>query len=93
MTNDMLIKIFNFLNNSLLTVDTKEKEYYFSEVRQHECLLNITKNLASAINNFDNLEICNKYLRDSIDNFDELFGKHNTEDQLGFIFKNFCIGK
>ena len=93
MTNDMLIKIFNFLNNTLLTVDTKEKDYYFSEVRQHECLLNITKNLASAINNLDNLEICNKYLRDSIDNFDELFGKHSTEDQLGFIFKNFCIGK
>ena len=93
MTNDMLIKIFNFLNNSLLTVDTKQKDHYFSEVRQHECLLNITKNLTYAINNFDNLEICNKYLRDSINNFDELFGKHNTEDQLGFIFKNFCIGK
>ena len=57
------------------------------------CLLNITKNLNSAINNFDNLEICNKYLRDSIDNFDELFGKHNTEDQLGFIFKNFLYWK
>ncbi len=89
----MLIKIFTFINKHLLLVDTHEKDYYFSEFRQSKCLISIYKNLDKAIENMSNLEICNKYLRDAVDDLDELFGKHDTESQLGTIFNNFCIGK
>tara|TARA_X000000950_G_scaffold113448_1_gene142759 strand:+ start:1008 stop:2399 length:1392 start_codon:yes stop_codon:yes gene_type:complete len=92
-TNNMLIKIYNFINKNLLSVDTNEKDYYFSELRHHRCLMSIHENLGKAQADISNLEICNKYLRDAVDDLDELFGKHNTEDQLETIFNNFCIGK
>ena len=38
-------------------------------------------------------ELCSQFLRNSMGELDNLFGKHDQEDKLGIIFSNFCIGK
>jgi tRNA U34 5-carboxymethylaminomethyl modifying GTPase MnmE/TrmE len=45
------------------------------------------------LEHFDVSELCAKFLRDSLYDLDALYGRHDDEKKLGFIFKNFCIGK
>ena len=89
----MLKKCQHFIYDNLLSVDTSTDDYYFSELRQFECLKNVEKSLENAICNLDSLEISAKYLRDALIDIDELYGKHNDEDKLEIIFNKFCIGK
>ena len=90
---NMLNKCYNFIDQNLLSVDTNNDDYYFSELRHKECLKSVLSNLENALENFSSLEICAKYLRDAMTDLDELYGKHNDEDKLGIIFDNFCVGK
>ena len=89
----MLKKCQQFIHDNLLSVDTNTDDYYFSELRQFECLKSILKNLECAKLKFDSLEILAKYLRDALADIDELYGKHDDEDKLEIIFNKFCIGK
>ena len=89
----MLKKCQQFIHDNLLSVDTNTDDYYFSELRQFECLKSILKNLECANLKFDSLEILAKYLRDALTDIDELYGKHDDEDKLEIIFNKFCIGK
>ncbi len=93
LNNNLLKKTHNFIHKYLLTVDTNNDHHYFSEIRQLECLKNVTGELNEALANVRKLEICAKYLRDALNNLDDLYGKHNDEKKLGIIFSNFCIGK
>ena len=89
----MLKKCQQFIHDNLLSVDTNTDDYYFSELRQFECLKSILKNLECAKLKFDSLEILAKYLRDALTDIDELYGKHDDDDKLEIIFNKFCIGK
>ena len=51
------------------------------------CLLN----LENAVKNISSFEISAKYLRDAMNDLDELYGRHNEEDKLEIIFNNFCV--
>ena len=68
----MLKKCQQFIHDNLLSVDTNTDDYYFSELRQFECLNSILKNLECANLKFDSLELLAKYLRDALTDIDEL---------------------
>ena len=89
----LLEKCQKFIYKNLLSVDTYTDDYYFSELRQIECLNSVLKNLEHALCKLDSLEILAKYLRDALGDIDELYGKHNDEDKLEIIFNKFCVGK
>ena len=91
--HNILLKTFNFLDQNLLSIDTNNEGYYFSERRQIICLNNLKCNLNLAFKNIESIEICTKYLRDSISYLDELYGNYDNEKELGLIFSKFCIGK
>ena len=89
----MLKKCQQFIYENLISVDTNTDDYYFSELRQFECLKSVLKSLEYAICNLESIEIVAKYLRDALTDIDELYGKHNDEDKLEIIFNKFCVGK
>ena len=89
----MLIKAFNFLEQNLLSIDTNNQAHYFSERRHITCLNNVKYNLNRGLDNLENVEICTKFLKDSVSYLDELYGKYDNEKELSFIFSEFCIGK
>ena len=91
--HNMLIKAFNFLEQNLLSIDTNNQAHYFSERRHITCLNNVKYNLNRGLDNLENVEICTKFLKDSVSYLDELYGKYDNEKELGFIFSEFCIGK
>ena len=92
--NDNMLKMLRkFLHKHLISVDTNSDDYYFSEVRQLKCLQNICEHLEMAIEHINTPELCSQFLRNSMGELDNLFGKHDQEDKLGIIFSNFCIGK
>ncbi len=93
LNNNILKKTHNFIYKHLLAVDTNNDHYYFSEIRQLDCLKNVNIELNKALVNIRTLEICAKYLRDALANLDVLYGRHDDEKKLGIIFSNFCIGK
>ena len=41
----------------------------------------------------DDLEIAVDYIAKAVKLLDELFGKNDYEERLGYIFDKFCIGK
>ncbi len=90
---NMLNKCYKFIDRNLLSVDTNNDDHYFSELRHKESLKNVLFNLESAVKNISSFEISAKYLRDAMNDLDELYGRHNEEDKLEIIFNNFCIGK
>tara|TARA_B100000900_G_C20385597_1_gene636374 strand:- start:38 stop:787 length:750 start_codon:yes stop_codon:yes gene_type:complete len=89
----ILKKLHKFIDKNLLSVDTHNDDYYFSEVRHIKCLKSVSNNLDQACKNISDYEISAKYLRDAMDDLDELYGKHNDEEKFGIIFNNFCVGK
>ncbi len=91
--NTVLKEAYKFIASNLLSSDTISDDYYFSEIRQLDCLKGTAQNLEKALENFDVSELCAKFLRDSLYDLDALYGRHDDEKKLGFIFKNFCIGK
>ncbi|MFL2660689.1 MAG: tRNA uridine-5-carboxymethylaminomethyl(34) synthesis GTPase MnmE [Alphaproteobacteria bacterium] len=91
--HNILLKTLKFLDQNLLSIDTNNEGYYFSERRHIICLNNMKCNLDLAIDNIESVEICTNYLRDAVGYLDELYGKYDNEKELGFIFNEFCIGK
>ncbi len=91
--HNMLEKLYKFLHKNLILVETNNDDFYFSEVRQIECLKKVTENLKMAIKHIKTLELSSKFLRDAMSELDILNGKHDHEKELGIIFNNFCIGK
>ncbi len=89
----MLKTCYEFIDRNLLSVDTNNDDHYFSELRHKNCLKSVLSNLESAMEYISSLEISAKYLRDALNDLDELYGRHNDEDKLGIIFNNFCVGK
>lgn len=89
----MLLKCYKFIDKNLLSVDTFNDEHYFSELRHINCLDSVLINLEFAIKNLSAFEISSKYLRDALNDLDDLYGKHNEDDKLEIIFNKFCIGK
>ncbi len=90
---NMLNKCYKFIDDNLLSVDTNSDDHYFSELRHKECLKSVLLNLENAVKNISSFEISAKYLRDAMNDLDELYGRHNEEDKLEIIFNNFCVGK
>jgi tRNA modification GTPase len=91
--NKILKKLYRFLHKHLISVDTNSDDYYFSGIRQLECLNKIEENLKMAIDHINTDELSSKFLRDAMSELDSLYGKHSQEEELGIIFSKFCIGK
>lgn len=91
---NILIKLNNFISKNLLTIDTsKNDDYFFSEERQINIVQKIIVHIKNSLNNLEDLEIAVNYLNQAINLLDELFGKNDYEDRLGYVFDKFCIGK
>ena len=43
--------------------------------------------------NIEQIEIASNYLDEAICELDNIFGRHDKEEELDIIFKKFCIGK
>lgn len=89
----ILNKLHKFIEQNLISIDTKSNDYYFSELRHKMNLENLIENLRKAVVNLGEVEICAKYLRDAINDLDHLYGHFDEEDKLELIFNKFCIGK
>ena len=57
----MLEKLYKFLHKNLILVETNNDDFYFSEVRQIECLKKVTENLKMAIKHIKTLELSSKF--------------------------------
>ena len=53
----------------------------------------IIVHIENSLNSLEDLEIAVNYLNQAINLLDELFGKNDHEDRLGYVFDKFCIGK
>lgn len=91
--NKILNKCYKLIDKNLLSIDTINDDYYFSELRHVECLNSVLRNLDYAIENLSSFEISSKYLRDALSYLENLYGSHNEDDKLEIIFNKFCIGK
>ena len=91
---NILVELNNFISKNLLTIDTLgNDDYFFSEKRQIDIVQKIVVHIKDALMSLDDLEISVNYLDQAVKLLDELFGKNNYEDRLGYIFNRFCIGK
>ena len=91
---NILVELNNFISKNLLTIDTLgNDDYFFSEKRQIDIVQKIVVHIKDALMSLDDLEISVNYLDQAVKLLDELFGKNNYEDRLGYIFDRFCIGK
>ena len=89
-----MVELNNFISKNLLTIDTLgNDDYFFSEKRQIDIVQKIVVHIKDALMSLDDLEISVNYLDQAVKLLDELFGKNNYEDRLGYIFDRFCIGK
>ena len=92
--NNILIKISQFLNKNILSVDTNSNEDYYSfEAKQIQIINEMIAELELSLKNLEEIEICTNFLAKALSKLDMLYGKNNIEDRLGFIFNKFCIGK
>ena len=78
---------------SILPLILKNDDYFFSEERQINIVQKIIVHIKNSLNNLEDLEIAVNYLNQAINLLDELFGKNDYEDRLGYVFDKFCIGK
>ena len=89
-----MVKLNNFISKNLLTIDTlNNDDYFFSEERQINIIQKIVVFIEDALISLDDLEISVNYLNQAVMLLDELIGKNDYADRLGYIFDNFCIGK
>ena len=92
--SNILIKLTQFLNKNILSVDTNSNEDYYSfEAKQIEIINEMIAELELSLKNLDEIEISSNFLAKALSKLDMLYGKNNIEDRLGFIFSKFCIGK
>ena len=89
-----LIRLNNFISKNLLIIDTlNNDDYFFSEKRQIENIQKIIINIEDSLKFLNDLEIAVNYLTEAVRILDELFGKNDYEERLGYVFDKFCIGK
>ena len=68
-------------------------DIYFSELRHYKCLENINIKLDLALNNIQEIEIASNFMDEALYELDNIFGRHDKEEELDIIFRKFCIGK
>ncbi len=79
-----------------LDVDENEEDLIFSRQRHRDALRRINNDLQQALSDIDDgagLEIQAESLRRCLLGFDELTGRTTSDDVLGAVFSQFCIGK
>ena len=87
---NILVELNNFIGKNLLTIDTLgNDDYFFSEKRQIDIVQKIVVHIKDALMSLDDLEISVNYLDQAVKLLDELFGKNNYEDRLGYILIGF----
>ena len=90
----MLKSFKDFIYQKLLKTTTNiNDDIYFSELRHYQCLENINIKLDSALNNIEEFEIASTFIDEALYELDNIFGRHDKEEELDIIFRKFCIGK
>jgi len=95
-TGEGVAKLINGLRSVLDSGESIQKNATFSIRERHmTSLLDLTENLKTAIDHcvLGNEEILAENLKLARSNLDFILGKKYTEDLLGDIFSNFCVGK
>ncbi len=84
----------SFIYKKLLkTTMNINDDAYFSELRHYQCLENINSKLNLALSNIEEIEITSNFLDEALYELDNIFGRHDKEEELDIIFSKFCIGK
>ena len=90
----MLKSFKDFIYQKLLKTNINiNDDIYFSELRHYQCLENINIKLDSALNNIEEFEIVSNFIDEALYELDNIFGRHDKEEELDIIFRKFCIGK
>ena len=90
----MLKSFKDFIYQKLLKTTTNiNDDIYFSELRHYQCLENINIKLDLALNNIEEFEITSNFIDEALYELDNIFGRHDKEEELDIIFRKFCIGK
>ena len=84
----------DFIYQKLLKTNINiNDDIYFSELRHYKCLENISIKLDLALNNIEEIEIASNFIDEALYELDDIFGRHDKEEELDIIFRKFCIGK
>ena len=84
----------DFIYKKLLKTNTNlNDDFYFSELRHYQCLGNICTKLNLALNEIEEIEIASNFIDEALYELDDIFGRHDKEEELDIIFRKFCIGK
>lgn len=90
----VLKRLQKFISKNLIkSENVYENELFFSEIRQQESLKRVHSCLESCEESLGELEIATEFVLQAIGELDNVLGKHDNNQELGIIFKNFCIGK
>ncbi len=90
----VLKRLQKFITKNLIKSEhVYENELFFSEIRQQERLKRVYSCLESCEESLGELEIATDFVLQAIGELDNVLGKHDNDQELGIIFKNFCIGK
>lgn len=90
----VLKSLQKFISKSLVkSENVYENELFFSEIRQQESLKTVYSCIESCEESLGELEIATDFILQAIKELDNVLGKHDNDQELGIIFKNFCIGK
>ena len=81
------------INNLNKSEEIFENQLFFSEIRQQESLKRVYSCIEACEENLKELEIASDFVLQAMDELDNILGKHDNNQELGIIFKNFCIGK
>ena len=94
-SNPEKLKSFkDFIYQKLLKTNINiNDDIYFSELRHYKCLENINIKLDLALNNIEEIEIASNFIDEALYELDDIFGRHDKEEELDIIFRKFCIGK
>jgi tRNA modification GTPase len=94
-SNPEKLKSFkDFIYQKLLKTNINiHDDTYFSELRHYKCLENINIKLDLASNNIEEIEIASNFIDEALYELDNIFGRHDKEEELDIIFRKFCIGK
>ena len=91
-----LDKLEDFLTNSAAIPDVSVHSVVVTNVRHYEALkkaLNDIQRVRQGLENGISGDLVSEDLRQCIQHLSEIVGEVTTDDVLGNIFKNFCIGK
>lgn len=81
---------------SILDITDNDEDLIFARQRHIDALLTVKQRLLQALAENKNglgLEVLAESLRQALSGFDEVTGKTTSDDVLGNVFSQFCIGK